>query len=275
MEEGDKNLLRIVATTTFGASAYDKYAYKFIDSFIKFWPSNIKLRVYYDEVPIGGWRNNDARIAYIPLNMPSIESFKERNRNNPLQKNTSGNDFYCDCIRFCHKVFAYVDSSLLPDIDLSIWLDADICTHSEVTHEAVLGWLNSKMAGSLFRENIRMYTETGFIIFDMRYVEARQFMESWIQQYTMDKIWNLPLPNKKNKFLGLTDCHAYDAVRLEFSRDLWNDLSPKGIKTRHPFINGILGKHMDHYKGDCKKQGRSRSSDLKVKRNEKYWRDNK
>jgi hypothetical protein len=39
----------------------------------------------------------------------------------------------------------------------------------------------------------------------------------------------------------------------------------------HPLINTELGKYMDHMKGDRKKDGRSKSSDIMVKRSEGYW----
>jgi hypothetical protein len=40
----------------------------------------------------------------------------------------------------------------------------------------------------------------------------------------------------------------------------------------HPLINTELGKYMDHMKGDRKKDGRSKPSDIMVNRNEEYWK---
>lgn len=262
--------MKIVAATTFGAKAYDAYASKVIDTFVQHWPADVELLVYYDEVPDGGWRTQAPNVSYIPLDMPDLEAFKRRNRKHPLQSSTN---FLCDAVRFSHKVFAYVDAALRPGVDVAVWLDGDVITHTRVNHEVILRWLNGKMVGALLRP--WMYTETGFHIFDMQYPEARRFMEIWRHQYTTDKVWNLPVPDKKNKFLGLTDCHTYDAVRVGFPESLWYNLSPDGMKVSHPFVNGILGEHMDHCKGDRKKDGRSRQNDLKVKRNEKYWRDGK
>lgn len=265
--------MKILASTTFSAKGYEAYGHKVIDTFVKYWPSDIELMVYYDEAPVEGWRNTDLRIIYIPLDAPDLVSFKARNINNPLQKNTVKNDFYSDGIRFSHKVFAYIDSSLLPNVDLSIWLDADIITHATVSTESIVGWLDGKMAASLFRP--KMYTETGFHIFDMRHSEARRFMELWRQQYTLDRIWELPRRDKRNKYKGFTDCHTYDVVREGFPDTLWNNLTSKDDRGSHPFVNSILGAHMDHCKGERKKNGHSRASDLTVKRNERYWRKNK
>jgi hypothetical protein len=262
--------MKIVAATTFGAKSYAAYASKVIDTFVEHWPKDVSLKVYYDEVPAGGWRTKAPNVEYISLDMPDLEAFKRRNRSQALQ---SSANFLLDAVRFSHKVFAYVDAALLPGVDVAVWLDGDVITHTRVTHETILRWLNGKMAGALLRP--WMYTETGFHIFDMQYPEARRFMEVWRHQYTTDKVWNLPLPDKNNKFLGLTDCHTYDEVRTGFPSSLWYNLSPRGMKISHPFVNGILGAHMDHCKGDRKKEGHSRAKDLKIRRNEKYWRDNK
>jgi hypothetical protein len=164
-----------------------------------------------------------------------------------------------------------VDACLTKGADIVVWLDGDVITHRKVDADTVLKWLGGKMAGALFRP--WMYTETGFHVFDMRHPRATEFMGLWREQYTQDRIWDLPGPTPSNKFLGYTDCHTYDHVRSGFPADLWYNLSPAGIKSQHPFVNGMLGEHMDHCKGDRKKTGRSRQSDLQVKRNEAYWRN--
>jgi len=40
----------------------------------------------------------------------------------------------------------------------------------------------------------------------------------------------------------------------------------------HPLINSQWGAYLDHLKGDRKTMGRSKISDLKVKRTEAYWK---
>jgi len=39
----------------------------------------------------------------------------------------------------------------------------------------------------------------------------------------------------------------------------------------HPLINTVLGKWIDHLKGDRKKLQKSKKNDLTIKRSEKYW----
>ena len=244
--------MKIVAATTFSPAGYAEYAHRVIDSFVQHWDKDIDLYAYYDAVPESGWQVTASNVHYLPFDDPDLIAFKDRNRNNPKQTgNGTNKDFLRDGIRFSHKVFAYIDTALNKGADIAVWLDG-------------------KMAGALLRPWI--YTETGFHVFDMRYPEAKAFMKEWREQYTTDAIWELPWHADSSNKLGYTDCHTYDAVRSRFSSALWNDLSPN-LKHPHPFVNGILGEHMDHTKGPRKKEGRSRASDIVVDRKESYWRN--
>lgn len=247
--------MKIAAATTFSLEGYNKYAHRVIDTFNSYWDKSIELYVYYDEAPANGWKITANNIHYIPLNFDDLERFKIRNINHPKQDTKN---FMFDAVRFSHKVYAYVDLALNQNVDIAIWLDGDTITHSPITPPVVMKWLDNKMAGALFRSN---FTETGFHIFDMRYPQAKIFMDKWLDYYNSDKIWSLE---------AYTDCHTYDATVKEFDINLWNNLSPTK-QHPHPFINGILGKHMDHTKGPRKALGHSRKTDLMEPRTEEYW----
>ena len=262
--------MNIIISTTFGASGYAEYGYKVIDTFVQFWPKTTTLYVYYDTVPPTGWKTTADNVVYVELNIPDLNAFKERHKHNPKQRgNGTNKDFLRDGIRFSHKVFAYAEASMNRGADISVWLDGDVITHSPVKVEDITGWLNGKMAGALFRP--WMYTETGFHIFDMKHKQARFFFEQWLEYYNKDKIWNLPWAEGTK--LGYTDCHTYDAVRAKMPGVLWNNLSPK-FKHHHPFVNGVLGKWMDHTKGARKNVGHSRITDIvkEANRTEAYWK---
>lgn len=262
--------MKIAASTTFSPKGYEEYAHRVIETFIQYWDKSIDLYAYYDEIPAGGWKHTAPNVHYIKLDFPDLVAFKERNKDNPKQRgNGTNKDFLRDGIRFSHKVFAYIDTAMSRDADVAIWLDGDSLTHRPVDQAVIMRWLDGKMAGALLRP--WSYTETGFHIFDMRHPQARDFMKQWREQYTTDAIWNLPWEEGKNTLQGYTDCHTYDAVMARFPSNLWNNLSPAGLKHSHPFVNGILGEHMDHTKGPRKAEGRSRKTDLAVKRTEEYW----
>jgi hypothetical protein len=68
------------------------------------------------------------------------------------------------------------------------------------------------------------------------------------------------------------DSFVFDAVRNQMKlRELnWSYGLIKG--EGHPLINSEWGKYLDHLKGERKLLGRSKLTDLKVKRIESYWR---
>jgi len=253
----------IRAATTFSHEGFELYGRRCIESFIENWPTDVILDVYHE-----GWRDSYPQapnVEYHLLDNPELMAFKARHKDN-LEAHGLGSkaigakaNFAWDAVRFSHKVFAYANTALRENIEIAIWLDGDTFTHTKVELEDIKGWLNNKMAGYLGRP--WLYTETGFHIFDMTVSQARGFFEDWLLYYKADTVFSLD---------GWTDCHTYDAARAKMPDALWNNLSPD-FKHPHPFINGILGKHMDHMKGPRKQMGSSQPKDLVVKRLEKYW----
>ncbi len=74
-----------------------------------------------------------------------------------------------------------------------------------------------------------------------------------------------------NVFGHLLERHKkFKNQTLDYSEYIYN----KSAKTGgggHPLINTVLGKWIDHMKGDRKFSGKSKKSDLLFKRNEGYW----
>jgi hypothetical protein len=68
------------------------------------------------------------------------------------------------------------------------------------------------------------------------------------------------------------DSFVFDATKDKFKT--LNNLDWSGhliTGEGHPLINSEWGAYLDHLKGDRKSSGRSKLSDLKVKRSEPYW----
>jgi hypothetical protein len=68
------------------------------------------------------------------------------------------------------------------------------------------------------------------------------------------------------------DSYVFDHVRklIKVNEYNWskNIITGEG----HPLINCEWGAYLDHLKGDRKSVGRSKLSDLKIKRTETYWK---
>ena len=70
------------------------------------------------------------------------------------------------------------------------------------------------------------------------------------------------------------DSFVFDAVRSKFNlvNKNWSAGLIKG--EGHPLINCEWGAYLDHLKGGRKELGKSKAKDLKVTRNEEYWKNN-
>lgn len=269
---------RITCVTSFGKIGIDLYANEMVSSFIQYWPSDVKLQVYLDDINDQAKLPQAPNVEYVLLDDPDMIAFKNRNTNDPRKhglqsfddredsnrftKNKEGKwKFQYDSIRFCHKVFA-MRMCANSGTDVVIWLDGDTKTFAPVTREVLGRWLPQGKFAS-FLDRPQLYTETGFLMFDMNNPIAKDFFNKWVGYYLNDSIYALP---------AWTDCHTYDAARKQFDPVAWHDLAPPSIKPgAHVFINGDLGSYMDHMKGKRKLQGKSNASDLFTKRTEKYW----
>jgi hypothetical protein len=67
------------------------------------------------------------------------------------------------------------------------------------------------------------------------------------------------------------DSFVFDSVRatMQLQELDWSSHIITG--EGHPLINSEWGAYLDHLKGNRKDQGRSKDTDLKVKRSETYW----
>lgn len=251
---------KIVCATSFGEEGIKLYAIPMISSFIKYWPTDVELYVYLDNIDLSLSLPKSDNVKYFSLDHPTLMEFK--NRNGKSNNDDTKANFLFDSIRFSHKVFA-LDTCARSGANIVLWLDGDTKTFEYVTKEVIKTWLpTGKFAGFLDRPTL--YTETGFHIFDMSHPIADSFFKEWTKYYENDSIYSLA---------HWTDCHTYDAARKKFDQAHWFDLSPPDKKVAHVFINGILGKHMDHMKGPRKIAGHSNKKDLFKTRIETYWRD--
>jgi hypothetical protein len=68
------------------------------------------------------------------------------------------------------------------------------------------------------------------------------------------------------------DSFVFDEVRKKFPYMKQLNWSHGIIRGEgHPLINSDWGAYLDHLKGDRKTAGRSKLTDLKVRRTESYW----
>jgi hypothetical protein len=169
-------------------------------------------------------------------------------------------------VRFAHKVYAIFDCARNTDADVLFWMDADTICHSPVTFDQLKKFCPENIdLGYLGREG--KYTECGLYSMNLRSQAVQNFLREFQRMYD----------DADNGIFTLAEWHdsfVFDAVRVKFRNQLREYNWSAGIVSGegHPLINSQWGAYLDHLKGDRKTAGRSKLSDLKVKRTEAYWK---
>lgn len=265
--------MKYTVITTFHRAGLEQYGQRMIDSFEKHWPADVDLIVLAENCEPRVSRPNTRVISLLDASA-DLQSFIQRHQNNPLAHGQAGppdvfnpkKQFRWDAVRFCHKVYAKAVAADMIDSGWMIWIDADTVTHSPVP----TNWLhsvcpNDSMISYLGRgENY--HSECGWVAYNLDRVECRQFIQDFVNMYNCDEIFKLK---------EWHDSYVWDTLRRQFQHRCkfhnLNSLAQTDARAGHPFINSSLGAYMDHLKGNRKTLGKSKPSDLKIKRSEDYW----
>lgn len=251
------------------------YSEKMLNSLSQYWDKDIDIYAYYE-----GKKPSDIdRIIYWDLNecCPDLVRFKERHKDNLAAHGKEdrgyhfnnkvkriGLGFLWDAVRFSHKSYCVFHASESIDADIIIWLDADSRTFAPVTVE-FLESLCPNGTYSSYLGRVGVYTECGFVTYNIRHEQHKNFMQYWKNLYDSDEIF---------KLVEWHDSYLYDVVRKHFE-NVYGVVNNNISKTSkgHVFINSDLGKYIDHMKGDRKNRGKSLRTDLVTNRSEEYWKN--
>ena len=262
----------ITVITTMSQSGYGQYGKRMIETFDKYWPSNIKLKVYYEWMPTQTKFSN--RVEWIDLNQscPHLGEFKQRHRSNPHANGLkpgadpeSKRSYLWDAVKFAHKSYCVSHAALNATSDLIVWLDADVVTHSAIPEGFIESLLpQDNYCSYLGRQKI--YPECGFVIYDTRSSYNQSFMEDWQDMYRTDLLFNELEYHDSYLFWVLQKRYAERGMK-SFNISEGHPHRP-GV---HVFINSPLGQYMDHLKGKRKKDGHSKASDIYYEQTAEYW----
>ena len=225
--------MKIKLISTFSDAGYHDYAKNFVESCFKH-IKDIDVVIYKDTVDL----ENKESILFLNLedSCPNLVNFKKRNTHRTFKK------FRHDGVRFAHKVYATIHASREPNLDYLIWLDADTEIYDTVDPEYFLKFLPiGKFVGYIGRDTD---SETGFLIFDMKHSEAKNFFDRYEWYYNTDAIYT------KSEF---HDGFIFDVIKKEFEADnriSSHSISPTGVAKNH--FNTIFEGFMLHYKGEGK-----------------------
>ncbi len=243
------------AVTTFNLERHP-YGIEMINSFFLNWPDEIKLTAYIENsLTIDDSKvKNKIMVKEFNDEIPEYLEFCEKFSH----KKKYTDDFRFNAFRFAHKIYAILTSLKNINSRYLIWLDSDIKTHKKIPIEFFDCLINEKAYMSyLGREKISIkhlsYSECGFLIFDTQHPIHKIFWKNMIDMYSGGKLF------KEKEW---HDSYIFDQVRKKLEKNFnvsnFNicNLGLTDIKAKndeHVFVTSVLGKYMDHKKGNRKK----------------------
>ena len=262
--------LKHIVVTTFHKEGYNIYGKKCIESFLEFWPKEVSMLVYAEDVDVE-ISHPRIRVFDHTATLPRLLQFRSKfganefaNGTDPTRTKT--NNFRWDAIRFSNKVFAVTDAirKTVGIYDQLIWLDADTITHRNIP-SSLLDRLAPKDEQLSAYLNRKGYPECGWVGYNLNHARIGDFASRFEDIYL------------SGQFLELRENHdSYVFWHIVKDMARRNEAQFKYLgsnrATGHIFINSELGGYLDHLKGDRKTEGKSRADDLKVSRNEDWWR---
>lgn len=265
---------KYAVVTTFHAKGYEQYAQKFIQTFLKTWPTSVNLYAYTEDCTIAESAPNLIVRDLHAVSQPLV-NFKNKWKNVPKangdvsqdpvrsKRRDSGKGFKWDAVRFAHKVYSIFHCAENCDAEILIWMDADMICHSPVT-ELTLKTLIPENVDLCFLGRQGKFSECGLYSMHLPSIRTKNFLQQFQKYYDDAEHGIFTLDEWHDSFV-------FDAVRkLHPLVDVdWAKGIIKG--EGHPLINSPWGAYLDHLKGKRKEYGKSLATDLVVNRNEGYW----
>lgn len=235
----------VAVVTSCSADGYKQYGARMVETFLAFWPHDMKLYVVSEDaltLPAGP--------EFVSLNdaPQPVADFYARHANNPRAHGDRGNvkNFKYDAFKFSKKVFAVEMVAARTEVDRLIWLDADVETFAGIPPEFVRSMPpNDNFALSCLDRGPHYHSECGFVSYNLRHPQTRRFITDFARLYTSDEVFNLK---------EWHDSWVFDWLRRRMK------LTCHRIPHKsngHPFVHSKLGEFMDHFKGRRKEAGRS------------------
>ena len=277
----------ITVVTTFHQEGLEKYGQRFLNSFAERVDKKIKLLVYAESCNPINPDPSQVTIFDAFEALPALNEFKSKwgdvpkangDVSNEPQRHTRkdwNKEFKWDAVRFANKTYAVYDA-VTRSKDWCVWMDADTFVHSDWSFEDFKDILpKSKWITYVGRgKGSQTWPECGFYGMNLNHPVCHEFLKEFKRMYE----------DAENGIFTLDEWHdsyvfgeILNKMKINFPEvlDYSAQMYLKEAKSGgggHPLINTVLGKWIDHMKGDRKNQGKSMDKDLMVNRQEAYWR---
>ena len=277
----------ITVVTTFHPAGLTKYGQRFLDSFAARVDKRIKLLVYAENCkPINP---DPSRIEILDAKevLPKLNAFKAKWGHVPKANGDVSNEpqrhtrkdwdkqFKWDAVRFANKTYAVYDA-VTRSKDWCVWMDADTFVHSDWSYENFLELLPKDAYITYVGrgKGSQTWPECGFYGMNLNHPVCHEFLKEFERMYEDAENGMFKLVEWHDSFIFgyiLNDMKRKFPNVLDYSAEMYLREAKSG-GGGHPLINTALGKWIDHMKGDRKTLGKSKRSDIMVKRKEDYWR---
>ena len=275
----------ITVVTTFHPAGYTKYGKRFLESFAARVDKRIKLIVYAEDCKPENPDPSRIEILDAKTALPKLNAFKQRWKDVPKANGTPPDEikrrrpndwkkaFKWDAVRFANKVYAVFDACDRKVANWVVWMDADTFVHSNWSYEEFIEQLPSRAYITYVGrgKGSQTWPECGFYGMNLNHPVCHSFLQDFEAMYE-------DAENGMFKLEEWHDSYIFGEILKKYkefpSHDYSANMYLKEAKSGgggHPLINGPLGKWIDHMKGGRKDQGKSKSSDIIVKRTESYW----
>ncbi|MGY8864466.1 MAG: hypothetical protein ACKVJK_02425 [Methylophagaceae bacterium] len=277
----------ITVVTTFHQPGLALYGQRFLESFAEKVDNRIKLLVYTEDCNPVNPNPEQITILDAKQALPKLNAFKERWKNDPKANGIPPIEikarrprdhhkaFKWDAIRFANKTYAVYDACVRSK-DWCVWMDADTFVHSDWSYNEFkeclpeTSWITYVGRG----KGSQTWPECGFYGMNLNHPVCHEFLKEFERVYE----------DADNGIFLLEEWHdsfVFGNILNNMKRDFPNaldysaDMYLREAKTGgggHPLINTVLGKWIDHMKGDRKNTGKSLPKDMMITRNEDYWK---
>lgn len=242
--------------TTFNQDYYDQLANKMVETYLEFWPKNVPLYCYTEEMTL-------------PIKADNLHEIDVYQTCNPELQN------YLDYIGthfsrgFAYKAFAWVHACRTLDVDQVIYLDADSVTYRPITESwldsilpenKIAAYMGVTMNKGKWRGSNVQHADTGVYWFNRRHAYAETFINRYENIYLTREV------NNRERFPKPNDAYVFADCIVDAQRNGVGNVDFHPERTAHsPLKETVLGKYFRHFKGARKKDPKMDSYIEKIK----------
>jgi hypothetical protein len=220
---------------------------------IRSWDENFPKHVtihIFSEDDIPDRKTFSKRIKWYNLykESPELVSFIEKHKNNTSMNGQADVDenkkFKWNAIKFAHKTFSLFNIFNKTSSGSLIWLDSDVLAIDRIDDNFLKKVCPKNMLVS-FLGRPTVYSECGWVYYNLDHPQGRNFLEQFEEIYSTDKILSMEETH---------DSFIFDVVRNKFDQSLCLNLNAGATSNKHPFHLSSLREKLIHNKGYNKTQ---------------------